>query len=317
MINFKKAITKRDLFMMLIIVSLVVVIGFFKPVFFGLDNLNDIFNDTSILFIMVLGQALVIITRGIDLSVASIMALTGMSVALINSSYPDLSLLLLLLFSLSLGLILGMVNAALVVFGKITPIVVTLGTMSIYRGITFLLNDGEWVSSHEMTKEYLAAPLTEFMGFSYLEIIAVVVIAVFFIFMHYTKLGREFYAVGGNPTACTYLGINKRKVEFYSYCISGLLAGICGYLWVARYSIAYTGIASGFELQIIAACVIGGISILGGAGTAIGAILGALFLNIIYSSLPILQISPFWQMGIAGSVILIAVAIHSDVRRKK
>lgn len=317
MINLQKAITKRDLFMMTIIVFLVGTIGIFKPIFFGLDNLNDIFNDTSILFIMVLGQALVIITRGIDLSVASIMALTGMSVALINSAYPDFSLILLLILSIGLGLILGMINASLVVFGKITPIVVTLGTMSIYRGITFLLNDGEWVSSHEMSKEYLAIPLTEFLGFSYLELVAIVVIFIFFIFMHFTKLGREFYAFGGNPNACTYLGINKNKVQFYSYCISGLLAGICGYLWVARYSIAYTGIAAGFELQIIAACVIGGISILGGVGTALGAVLGALFLNIIYSSLPILQISPFWQMGIAGSVILIAVAIHSDRRSSK
>ncbi len=132
-----------------------------------------------------------------------------------------------------------------------------------------------------------------------------------------TPLGRAFYAVGGNPHAAVYTGIDVGRTRFFAYCLSGALAGLSGYLWVSRYAVAYVDIAAGFELDIIAACVIGGISIAGGIGSVAGAVLGALFLGVIKNALPVINISPFAQLAISGTVIIIAVAVNARAERRK
>jgi rhamnose transport system permease protein len=138
----------------------------------------------------------------------------------------------------------------------------------------------------------------------------------FWLFLNLTRTGRGFYAVGGNPVAARYCGISQGWQEFLAYSIDGAVSGLCGYLWVARYGVAYSEIASGYELTVIAACVIGGVSIGGGVGTVAGTLLGALFLGIVNTALPVLQISPFWQMAIAGAVILAAVVINARAERR-
>ncbi|MCY1490457.1 Ribose import permease protein RbsC [compost metagenome] len=142
-------------------------------------------------------------------------------------------------------------------------------------------------------------------------------IGLVFLLMNRTALGRAFYAVGGNPHAAVYTGIDVGRTRFSAYCLSGALAGLSGYLWVSRYAVAYVDIAAGFELDIIAACVIGGISIAGGIGTVAGAVLGALFLGVIKNALPVINISPFAQMAISGMVIIIAVAVNARAERRK
>ena len=132
-----------------------------------------------------------------------------------------------------------------------------------------------------------------------------------------TTLGRAFYAAGGNPHAATYAGINVGKTQFWAFTISGALAGLTGYLWVSRYAVAYVDIAGGFELDVVAACVIGGVSIMGGIGSVGGAVLGALFLGVIKNALPVVNISPFWQLAISGAAIIIAVALNAQANRKK
>ena len=128
--------------------------------------------------------------------------------------------------------------------------------------------------------------------------------------------GRNLYAVGGNPVAARYCGISQGKQELLAYAISGVVAGLCGYLWVSRYGVAYSEIANGYELTVIAACVIGGVSIGGGIGSVAGTLLGALFLGIVMIALPVLQISPFWQMAISGAVILAAVIINARAEQR-
>ena len=130
-------------------------------------------------------------------------------------------------------------------------------------------------------------------------------------------LGRAFYAVGGNPHAAVYAGIDVGRTRFAAFVLSGALAGLCGYLWVSRYAVAYVDIAAGFELDIIAACVIGGISIAGGIGSVAGAVLGALFLGVIKNALPVVNISPFWQLAISGTAIIVAVAVNARAERRK
>lgn len=286
--------------------------GFVEP-----NNLAAVFQDTSILIMLALGQMVVILTRCIDLSVASNLALTGMVVGLINVAAPDIPIPLLLLVAVSLGALLGAINGILVWKIDIPPIVVTLGTLTIYRGIVFVISGGEWINAHEMSASFKAFPRYELLGQPVLSWLSIISIILFYILVVRTPLGRAFYAAGGNPHAAIYTGINVGFTRFMAFVFAGAISGVCGYLWVARYAVAYVDIAGGFELEVVAACVIGGISIAGGIGTVAGAVLGALFLGIIKNALPVVDISPFWQLAISGSAIIIAVAVNARSERKK
>lgn len=154
-------------------------------------------------------------------------------------------------------------------------------------------------------------------GLPVLSWIAVVAIIAAFLIFTRTSVGRAFYASGGNPTAAVYAGIDVGRTRFAAFCLSGLVAGLCGYLWVARYAVAYVDIAGGFELDVVAACVIGGVSIAGGIGSVAGAVLGSLFLGLIKNALPVVNVSPFWQLAISGAIIIAAVAINARAERRK
>jgi rhamnose transport system permease protein len=312
----KTLLQNREVLLAVLIVVLALMVGLVTHDFLLPSNLLAVYNDTSILIILALGQMLVILTRCIDLSVAANLALTGMVVAMLNSAYPEVAVPLLVLAGALLGLILGMINGVLVWKLGIPAIVVTLGTMSIYRGIVFLLSDGAWVNAHEMSGAFVSIPRTELLGIPVLAWVSVMVIAVMAHFTRQRRLGREIYAAGNNPTAAFYTGIQVGRLQFVAFSISGLLAGLCGYLWVSRYAVAYVDVAAGFELQVIAACVIGGVSIMGGIGTVQGCVLGALFLGVINNALPVIGVSPFWQMAISGAVIVIAVIANAKSERK-
>lgn len=304
----------------LLVLAILILIGLISTRFSGFispQNMAGVFQDTSILIMLALGQMVVILTRCIDLSVASNLALTGMIVGLINVAFPALPVPVLLLVAVLLGAFLGAINGILVWKVDIPPIVVTLGTLTIYRGIIFLVSDGAWINAHEMSASFKAFPRYDFLGQPVLSWMAVVSIILFYLLVVRTPLGRAFYAVGGNPHAAVYTGINVGFTRFMAFVIAGAISGVCGYLWVSRYAVAYVDIAGGFELEVVAACVIGGISIAGGIGTIGGAVLGALFLGIIKNALPVVDISPFWQLAISGSAIIIAVAVNARSERKK
>jgi rhamnose transport system permease protein len=284
------------------------------PAFVAPASLANVFNDTAPLMILALGQMVVILTKCIDLSVAATLALSGMVAALLNGMGVPLPLILLIV--LALGAALGAVNGLLVWKVGIPSIVVTLGTMTIFRGIIFLMTDGAWVNAHQMSDAFKALPRHVILGLPIMGWVAVVVILVFAVFLTRTALGRSFYAVGGNPHAAVYTGLDVGRTQAIAFVISGTLAALTGYLWVARYAVAYVDIAGGFELDVVAACVIGGIAIAGGAGTVGGAVLGALFLGVIKNALPVVGISPFWQLAISGSAIILAVAFNARQTRK-
>ena len=280
--------------------------GFVRP-----GNLANVFNDTAILIILALGQTAVILTRCIDLSMAANLALCGMVVAMLNAALPGIPIAALIVIAIILGAALGAINGALVWRLGIPPIVVTLGTLTIYRGMIFVLSGGEWVNAHQMSDAFKAFARADVLGLPVLSWSAVLVIGIMAIVMTRTPLGRAFYAVGGNPTAAVYAGVDVGRTRFAAFTLAGAVAGLSGYLWVSRYAVAYVDIAGGFELDIIAACVIGGISIAGGIGSVGGAVLGALFLGLIKNALPVVNISPFWQLAISGSAIIIAVIANA------
>ena len=313
----KKLLASREILLLVAIGVLLAIISLRFPAFVAPANLLVVFNDTSPLILLAIGQMIVILTKCIDLSVAANLALTGMVVSLVNIMAPGLPVLFIIIIAIGFGTLLGMINGLLVWKLAIPPIVVTLGTMTIFRGTIFLLTKGKWVNSHEMSDAFKAVPRTDVLGLPILSWIAIAAVIIFSIMMTRTPLGRAFYAAGGNPHAATYAGINVGKTQFWAFTISGAIAGLTGYLWVSRFAVAYVDVAGGFELTVVAACVIGGVSIMGGIGTVYGALLGALFLGIIANALPVVSISPFWQMAISGGAIIVAVVLNAQANRTK
>ena len=307
----KTLLKSREALLALAIVVLIVGVALRFPSFATPQSLGQAFNDTAILIILALAQMTVILTRSIDLSTASNLCFTGMAVAMLNAAHPDLPIVLIILVALLWGLALGAFNGFLVWKIGIPPIVVTLGTLTIYRGLTFVLSGGAWVNADKMSASFIQFQREALLGVPVLSWIAILVIATFIVFLRYTKTGRDIYAVGVNPTAAVYTGIDVGRTKFIAFCISGLVSGLAGYLWISRYVIASVEVANGYELNVIAACVIGGISIAGGVGSVAGAVMGALFLGLIGLALPVINVSPFWQLAISGAAILLAIILNA------
>ena len=302
---------RRELLLALIVAGLVLGVGLRAPVFLTPSSLMNIITDTSFLFMLTLAQMAVILTRGIDLSVAANLALTGMIVALTSRALPGLPLVGILALAIAIGSLLGAINGGLIAFVGIPPIVVTLGTLAVFRGVIFLIAGGAWLTSKDMNPTFLSFPLAKLFTVPSLIWVAALVIVAMWVMFRHSRIGRGLYAVGGNPVAARYCGINIAHQHFFVYTLAGAISGLCGYLWVARFGIAYVDNAQGYELTIIAACVIGGVSIAGGIGSVSGALLGALFLGVIVNALPVIDVSPFWQMLISGVVILAAVIVNA------
>ncbi|MEO8685990.1 MAG: ABC transporter permease, partial [Devosia sp.] len=257
-----KSIAKyREIWLALAILLVLVLVTIRFPRFAQPGNLLTIFNDTSILMMLALGQMAVILTRSIDLSMAANLALTGMIVAMANAAFPGVPIPLLIAGCIVVGGALGAFNGVLVWKLNIPPIVVTLGTLTIYRGLIFVISGGAWVNADQMSPDFVALQRGVFLGLPVLSWFAIVTALVFWLVMTRTPFGRSLYAIGVNPTASVYTGIDVGRTKFLAFTLAGAVAGLCGYLWISRYVIASTEVASGYELTIIAACVIGGVSI--------------------------------------------------------
>ncbi len=311
----------REAGISIFIVLLMFVVTLRAPSFLTMDNFNDILLNISILAIVALAQTMVIITHGIDLSVSSIIGLVAMMVAFVVKQNPELPVVFSVLLGMALGAVLGSFNGLIIARGNVPPIIATLGTLSIYRGLVFFYSQGTWINSFELPKNFKMLSKGTPLGLPNMVIIAILVALVVYYFLNHTRTGRDIYAVGTNPDAAPFAGIRKERIIFLVYLLSGLLAGLAAVLWVSRFESAQTNTAAGFELQTVAASVVGGVSISGGVGTVPGVLLGALLLGIIQNSLTLIRISPFWQLAAQGLLILIAVIsdkwILSRVERTK
>lgn len=313
---FAGRVQNRDALLACIVVVLVALISARFPQFASPRNLSELLDDTAILLVLALGQMLVLVTRAIDLSVAANLALSGMVAAIFNRSYPDAGVAAAIALALVSGTLLGAINGLLIWRLRLPPIVVTLGTLSIYRGLIYVISQGAWVNSSEMSPTFLDLVRMRVVGLTLLSWFAIVCAAAFWAMLRYTVFGRQLFASGGNPTAAAYIGIDAGRMQFFAFTLNGALAGVCGYLWVSRFAVAYTDVALGFELQVIAACLIGGVSMSGGIGTVAGVLTGCLFLGVIRSALPLVGISPFWQMAVHGLVILVAAVLNASSERE-
>ncbi len=297
----------REAGISIFILILVFVVTLRAPSFLTADNFNDIILNISILAIVALAQTMVIITHGIDLSVSSMIGLVAMMVAFVVKQNPQMPVIVAVVLGMALGSVLGMFNGLIITRGNVPPIIATLGTLSVYRGLVFFYSQGTWINSFELPKNFKMLSKGTPLGLPNMVIIAILVALVVYYFLNHTRTGRDIYAVGTNPEAAQFAGIRKDRIIFLVYLLSGVMAGLAAVLWVSRFESAQTNTAAGFELQTVAASVVGGVSISGGIGTVPGVLLGALLLGVIQNSLTLIRISPFWQLAAQGLLILVAV----------
>jgi len=285
------------------------------PAFLTMTNFRDILLNISILSIVALAQAMILITHGIDLSVSSMIGLVAMMVAFVMKQSPEFPVSAVALLGMALGAALGALNGTIISYGKVPPIIATLGTLSIYRGMVFFYSGGTWINSYELPRSFKLLSKGTPLCLPNMVIIALVFAALVYFFLNYTRTGRDIYAVGSNPEAAQMAGIRRQRVIFLVYLLSGLASGLAAVLWASRFESAQTNTALGFELQTVAAAVVGGVSTSGGVGTVPGVLLGALLLGLIENALPLVRISPFWQLAAQGLLILIAVVIDNLIAR--
>ncbi|MTI59044.1 MAG: ABC transporter permease [Firmicutes bacterium] len=297
----------------------IIIIGFFvqlrNPSFLSLENINDLIKNTAILSILAAGMMLVIITRGIDLSIGATLALSGMLTAMAVKAYPELHPILAIFLGVLIGFLCGAIIGFFVARTSILPIIATLGMMNVFRGITFLVSGGSWVSAYQMSAGFKNIATGSIFGINNLIFVAVIIYIVFYYFVNYTRTGRQIYAVGSSPDSAKISGINVSKILWLVYMIMGALAGLSGVLWVSKFASAQSNTAMGYELTVIASCVVGGVSIAGGRGKVSGLLSGVLLLGVLKNALPLINVSPFWQDAIQGAIILLAVIVSALVKR--
>lgn len=305
----------RELGLLLFILLLAVLVQVRNPAFLTLRNINSLLTNTAILGILAVGMMLVLITRGIDLSIGSTIAFAGMITAMTVARNPGMHPLAAIVLGTLVGTGVGMVIGVLVARFDVLPIIATLGMMNVIRGLTFVVSGGRWVSSYQMSDSFKGIATGRFLGLNNLVVVAIVVYLLAGWFVTYTRTGRHIYAIGSNPEAAEVSGIPRRRLLFLVYTIMGGLAGLAGVLWVARFASAQGDTAMAYELQVIAACILGGVSITGGVGRLTGLLLGTIMFGILANALPLINVSPFWQMFIQGVVVLLAVLTNVMVRR--
>ena len=310
-----RAETLRELGLFIFIVIISLTVQLRNPAFLTPSNINSLLTNTSILGILAVGMMLVLITRGIDLSVGATIAFTGMVTAMTVARFPTIHPLIALLQGSLIGVVIGLIIGVLVARFDVLPIIATLGMMNVVRGFTYVVSGGRWVSSYQMSTEFKAIATGRVFGINNLITIAIIVYIVAWYFTNHTRTGRRIYAIGSNPEAAQISGLPRRRLLLLVYSIMGGLAGLAGVLWVAKFASAQGNTAIGYELQVIAACILGGVSINGGVGKLSGLLLGTIMFGILSNALPLIDVSPFWQQGIQGVVVLAAVLTNVVVKR--
>lgn len=304
--QFIRSLRQYGIFVAFIIICLI--LSFVAPQFLTISNWTIIITQVSINALLAFGVTFVIITGGIDLSLGSIVAVTGIVAASLAhpDTYPVIVPILVGLFS---GLLMGAFNGFVITKSKIAPFIVTLGTMTIGRGLALILSKGRPISNLSDSFNFIGGG--NVLGIPFPIIVLIVAFSICYIILKKTILGRYIYAVGGNEQAAKASGINVNQIKLAVYSICGLLSGLAGILLTSRITTGQPNAGVGFELDAIAAAIIGGTSTSGGTGTMTGTLVGALLIGVINNGLDLLNVTSYYQQVVMGVIIIGAVVLDS------
>jgi rhamnose transport system permease protein len=299
----------RELGILAALVLVVAVTTAVNPRFLSVQSIRDLLLNASIIALLTVGQTLVVVTRNVDLSVGSVLGLTAFMTGTLFVGRPGLPVVVAVLAGVLVGVVCGAVNGAVTAVGKVPSLVVTLGTLYVFRGVDYAWAGGRQINAADLPDSLLTLGSGRVLGVPYLVAITVVLVAVAAFALRSYRSGRELYAIGSNPDAAVLAGIPVGRRLFCAFVLSGAVAGLAGVLFTARYGTVDATAGTGFELQVISAVVVGGVAIFGGSGSVVGAALGALLLSTIGSAIVVLRVPSFWQQAIVGALLIGAIAL--------
>ena len=315
---FRKLTGNHEVSLALILILMFVVVDILSGgTFHTFGNITDIFRNNALTLLMSLGMLLVLLTGGIDISITGVLAFSGMTIGLMmkNNMFAGvplpLRIVMFFVIATTIGTACGFINGIIIAKGKVSPIICTLGAMYVWRGMAYIISNNSWASALDVQgfsdfgKEGSLGPY----------IILIVAFAAFFVLMKWTGFGRKVYAIGSNKEAARISGINVDRVQIAVYTIMGALSGLAGALSVSIYASGQPNMQTGKEMDVIAACVIGGVSMSGGRGAVLGTLLGGIFYAIVYKALPLVGLESIWQNLIKGVIILAVVVINVVTQR--
>ena len=316
--NIRNILLRREAGIFVMIVLFCIAVGIERPQFWTLNSLRIILLLVPLIMIGAMGQMLVLVARHVDLSIGSMLGFSAMVTGLMFRHYPEIWWPVGFIVAIGTGTLLGLFNGVLVTFFRLPSIIVTLGTLNLYRGLTYIISDARQINRQYIPSELKAMSQTSpVFGIPWIIIMSfMVALLTYYIVMH-TQLGRQIFAIGSNPIAAPLRGINVTQVTLIVFALAGALSGLAGIMYASRWGFVNpSNTGAGFEFQVIAAVVIGGVSINGGVGSVLGTVLGVLLLGCVSAALPLLGIPGTTQNAIYGSVILIALLIDRTVRQK-
>lgn len=309
---------RRETGIAVMIVLFTIAVSLYKPQFFTLNSLRVILLLTPLVMIAAMGQMLVLVARHVDLSMGSMLGLSAMVTGMMFRDMPAIPWPLGFVVAIGVGTLLGLVNGALVTVFRLPAIIVTLGTLNLYRGLTFIVSNARQVDRQFVPSELKAMSQTSpILGIPWIIFMAFAVALATYWFATHTRVGRQIFALGSNPVAAPLRGIKVTQVTLLVFAISGALSGLAGIMYASRWGFVNpSNTGFGFEFQVIAAVVIGGVSINGGVGSVLGVVLGVLLMGCVAAALPLLGIPGTAQGAIYGAVILVALLIDRSVRQQ-
>jgi rhamnose transport system permease protein len=316
---FDTLVRSREASILLVLLLVVAVATIKSPNFlFSSNSWRDLLLTPSVLLLLAAGQCVVIITRNVDLSVGSVLGLTAYLTGrlFIDTGLPIVAVILVGVLA---GALLGLVNGLLVGFGKVPALVITLGTLYIYRGVVLSWAGSNRINPSDLPDAFGNLGTKTILSIPLLFIVAMLVVIAVGYYLHTARGGRELYAIGSDPDAAVLYGLQVRRRVISAFVLSGALAGLAGVVFAARYGSVSSSAGTGIELQAVAAVVVGGVAIFGGSGTVWGAAIGAILLVTINRVLPILGIPDFWQQALVGALIISAIALDRllSLRRER
>ncbi|HEU5161488.1 MAG TPA: ABC transporter permease [Streptosporangiaceae bacterium] len=277
--------------------------------FLSLQSLRDIVLNASIIMLLAVGQTLVIVTRNVDLSVSSITGLAAFGSGVLLADHPGLPVVVVVAICLTIGAVCGALNGVLVAYAKVPALVATLGTLYVFRGVDYAIAGGRQVNAADMPAGFLSLGTRQIAGVPVPAIVAVAVLVAAGWVLANLRAGRELYAIGSHPEAAVLAGIRVGRRVLTAFVVNGAIAGLAGVMWAARFGTVDATVATGKELDVVAAVVVGGVAIFGGSGTVWGAALGALLLSSIGSALAVLRVDSLAQYAINGLLLLAAIVL--------